>query len=67
MSQSSIPNKIISWNINTYFADGTSETIIDIPDDIASMIDDYLSEVEQDILQERASKYGDKYINKQGV
>ena len=38
---------ITSWAINVKWSDGTVENITDIPDDVSSSIDDYLTEIEE--------------------
>jgi hypothetical protein len=40
--------KITGWSINVKWSNGTEENIIDIPDDVADSIDEYLTEVEND-------------------
>lgn len=46
MSRPEIPLKIMGWNIQITWTDGKSETIMDLPDDVAQGIDDYLTELE---------------------
>jgi hypothetical protein len=41
--------RITGWRLNVQWTDGREENIIDIPDDIASMIDEWLSELEEEV------------------
>ena len=40
--------EILSWNINIEWSDGKRENIGDIPDDVAGVIDDFLTELESE-------------------
>ena len=37
---------IIGWSIDVKWSNGKEEKITEIPDDVASVIDDYLTEIE---------------------
>ena len=41
--------KIISWNITIELEDGSVHTVADMPDFVAEVIDDFLTELEQGI------------------
>ena len=45
----SIPMRIIGWSIDVKWSNGKEEKITEIPDDVASVIDDYLTEIEGEI------------------
>ena len=45
----SIPMRIIGWSIDVKWSNGKEESITEIPDDVASVIDDYLTEIEGEI------------------
>ena len=38
--------RIIGWSIDVKWSNGKEESITEIPDDVASVIDDYLTEIE---------------------
>ena len=38
--------RIIGWSIDVKWSNGKEESITAIPDDVASVIDDYLTEIE---------------------
>ena len=42
----SIPMRVIGWSIDIKWSNGKEEKITKIPDDVASVIDDYLTEIE---------------------
>ena len=52
------PKKIESWTINIKWNDGDKEELVDIPNEIAQGIDDWLSEVEYAINDHIKGKYG---------
>jgi hypothetical protein len=39
---------IVSWTVRAEWNNGEMEDIADVPDDAAAIIDDYLSEIEQE-------------------
>ena len=43
--------RIDSWLVKVFLANGTEKTIVELPDDISNTIDDYLSEIEEDVCQ----------------
>ncbi len=49
----SIDNKgdlrITGWRLNIKWADGREEDVLDIPDDIAQSIDEWLTELEEEV------------------
>ena len=51
------PKKIESWTINIKWNDGDREELIDIPNEIAQSIDDWLSQVEDAVNDPLSSKY----------
>ena len=52
------PKKIESWTINIKWNDGDKEELVDIPNEVAQGIDDWLSEVECAINDHLKAKYG---------
>ena len=52
------PKKIASWTINIKWNDGDKEELLDIPNEVAQGIDDWLSEVECAINDHLKGKYG---------
>lgn len=67
MSEPNEPLKIMGWNIQITWTDGKSETIMDLPDDVAQGIDDYLTDLETELAHDHAMKHGDTYVNKRDV
>jgi len=61
MSAPNEPLRIMGWNIQITWTDGKSETITDLPDDIAQSIDDYFSDLETEKAHEHAFKHGELY------
>ena len=49
--------RIISWNIGIVWEDGTEENIGDVPDWVASRVDEFLTELEEE---------DDEWFNKVG-
>jgi len=41
--------RITGWNINITWSNGKEEVLLDMPDDVASMIDEWLSELEEEV------------------
>ena len=40
--------RIVAWSISAVWNNGETEQIIDIPDDVAMTVDEWLTEVEED-------------------
>ena len=40
--------RIVAWSISAVWDNGETEQIIDIPDDVAMTVDDWLTEVEEE-------------------
>lgn len=59
MSAPNEPLRIMGWNINITWTDGTNETIADLPDDVSQGIDDYLTDLETEKAHELAMKHGE--------
>ena len=57
------PKKIKSWTINIKWNDGDMEELIDIPNEIAQSIDDWLSQVEDAVNDPLSSKYKEQQWN----
>ena len=57
------PKKIESWTINIKWNDGDREELIDIPNEIAQSIDDWLSQVEDAVNDPLSSKYKEQQWN----
>ena len=43
--------RIDSWLVKIFLTNGTEKTIVELPDDISITIDNYLSEIEEDVCQ----------------
>ena len=43
--------RIDSWLVKVFLTNGTEKTIVELPDDISNTIDNYLSEIEEDVCQ----------------
>jgi hypothetical protein len=41
--------KVDSWCLKIFLSNGEEKTLVDMPDDIASMIDEWLSELEEEV------------------
>ena len=41
--------RIIGWSINLSWSDGKEDVLTSIPDDIAGMVDEYLTEWEHEV------------------
>lgn len=41
--------RITGWNINITWSNGKEEVLLDIPDDIAQSIDEWLMELEEEV------------------
>lgn len=43
--------RIVAWSISAVWDNGETEQIIDIPDDVAMTVDEWLTEVEEEQLE----------------
>ena len=41
--------RIDSWLIKIFLTNGTEKTIVELPDEISQSIDDYLSEIQEEL------------------
>ena len=41
--------RIDSWLIKIFLTNGTEKTIVELPDEISKSIDDYLSEIQEEL------------------
>jgi hypothetical protein len=57
MSENTEPLKIIGWSIVAEWNNGKTESISDIDDDTAQMVDDYLTDYEKQVNDELNSKH----------
>ena len=48
---------IIGWSINVEWSNGKKENILDIDDQTAQVVDDFLSDYEFEVNSELANKY----------
>jgi len=48
LEQEKPKTRIVAWSISAVWDNGETEQIIDIPDDVAMTVDDWLTEVEED-------------------
>lgn len=44
--------RIVAWSISAVWDNGETEQIIDIPDDVAMTVDEWLTELEEEQLEE---------------
>ena len=42
--------RIDSWLIKIFLTNGTDKTIVELPDEISQSIDDYLSEIQEELI-----------------
>ena len=42
--------RIDSWLIKIFLTNGTEKTIVELPDEISQSIDDYLSEIQEELI-----------------
>jgi len=57
MSENTERLTIIGWSINVEWSNGKKENILDIDDQTAQVVDDFLSDYEFDVNSELANKY----------
>jgi len=48
LEQDKPKTRIVAWSISAVWDNGETEQIIDIPDDVAMTVDDWLTEVEEE-------------------
>jgi hypothetical protein len=48
LEQDKPKTRIVAWSISAVWNNGETEQIIDIPDDVAMTVDEWLTEVEED-------------------
>ena len=42
--------RIDSWLIKIFLTNGTEKTIVELPDEISQSIDDYLTEIQEELI-----------------
>ncbi|MEY3910198.1 MAG: hypothetical protein RIT47_901 [Pseudomonadota bacterium] len=57
MSENTERLTIIGWSINVEWSNGKKENILDIDDQTAQVVDDFLSDYEFEVNSELANKY----------
>ena len=57
MSENTERLRIIGWSINVEWSNGKKENILDIDDQTAQVVDDFLSDYEFEVNSELANKY----------
>lgn len=57
MSENTERLTIIGWSINIEWSNGKKENILDIDDQTAQVVDDFLSDYEFEVNSELANKY----------
>ena len=57
MSENTERLRIVGWSINAKWSNGKEENILDIDDQTAQMVDDYLTDYEKQVNDELANKY----------
>ena len=57
MSENTERLRIIGWSINAKWSNGKEENILDIDDQTAQVVDDFLSDYEFEVISELANKY----------
>ena len=48
LEQDKPKTRVVAWSISAVWDNGETEQIIDIPDDVAMTVDEWLTEVEED-------------------
>jgi len=51
-------------NITITWTDGRSEQLMDLPEDVSKVLEDYLSDLETEVAHEHAMKYGEHFDNR---
>jgi hypothetical protein len=49
LEQDKPKTRIVGWSISAVWDNGEEEQILDIPDDVAMTVDDWLTEVEEQV------------------
>jgi hypothetical protein len=57
MSENTERLRIIGWSINVEWSNGKKENILEIDDQTAQVVDDFLSDYEFEVNSELANKY----------
>ena len=57
MSENTEKLRIIGWSINAEWSNGKKENILEIDDQTAQVVDDFLSDYEFEVNSELANKY----------
>ena len=57
MSENTERLTIIGWSINVEWSNGKKENILDVDDQTAQVVDDFLSDYEFEVNSELANKY----------
>ena len=57
MSENTERLRVIGWSINVEWSNGKKENILDIDDQTAQVVDDFLSDYEFEVNSELANKY----------
>ena len=52
LEQDKPKTRIVAWSISAVWDNGEEEQILDIPDDVAMTVDDWLTEIEEEQLEE---------------
>ena len=52
LEQDQPKKRIVAWSISAVWDNGENEQILDIPDDVAMTVDEWLTEVEEEQLEE---------------
>ena len=64
MSEPKVLSKIMGVNITITWTDGRSEQLMDLPEDVSKVLEDYLSDLETEVAHEHAMKYGEHFDNR---
>ena len=57
MSENTGRLRVIGWSINVEWSNGKKENILEIDDQTAQVVDDFLSDYEFEVNSELANKY----------
>jgi len=57
MSENTERLRVIGWSINVEWSNGKKENILEIDDQTAQVVDDFLSDYEFEVNSELANKY----------
>jgi len=64
MSEPKVLSKIMGVNITITWTDGRSEQLMDLPEDVSKVLEDYLTDLETEVAHEHAMKYGEHFDNR---